>query len=167
MKTKDIDILMDNQDYFSTVRNQLDSIILAKQRLRELDVIRSERFVGEIGEWLAETIFGGKRVKSTSQKGYDIIRGELRVQVKTHAKGDENNARWTEFKYEMGQFDEFLIIVMSKELKLKEVYKIPEKIVFTKIDETKKQRVVNWDDHSAYSIKLIDLPNQELVKLFC
>ena len=29
--------------------------------LRELDVTRSERLVGEMGEWLAESIFGGRR----------------------------------------------------------------------------------------------------------
>lgn len=157
---------MSEQDDFSIVRDQLDSIVEAKRRLRELDVIRSERMVGEIGEWLAESILGGERVQSTSQKGHDVIREDLRVQVKTHAKGDENNARWTDFKYEPGQFDELVIIVMSKDLKLKEVFRIPEEVVFERIDETKKQRVVNWDDHADSSIELSDLPNQELVELF-
>ena len=158
--------LMPEQDHFPEVREQLDSIVEAKRRLRELDVIRSERMVGEIGEWLAESIFGGERVKSTSQKGYDLIGDGRRVQVKTHAKGDENNARWTEFKYEPGQFDEFVIIVMSKELRLKEVYRIPEEIVFERIDETKKQRIVKWDDYADFGIALSNLPNQELVELF-
>lgn len=134
--------------------------------LRELDVIRSERLVGELGEWLAESIFGGQRAESSTQKGYDIINNDRKVQVKTHAKGDGNNARWTEFKYQRGEFDDFIIIVMTKEFRLKEVYHIPEEVVFERINEAKKQRVLDWDAYPEYSVPLDELPNQELVSLF-
>ena len=134
--------------------------------LWELDVIRSERLVGEMGEWLAESIFGGRRADSSSQKGFDIINNDRKVQVKTHAKGDDNNARWTEFKYEKGDFDELIIIIMTKEYRLKEVYNIPEEVVFERINESKKQRVVDWDAYPEYAIPLDKLPNQELVSLF-
>ena len=55
---------------------------------------------------------------------------------------------------------------MSKEYRLKEVYSIPEEIVFERINESKKQRVVDWDAYSDYVIPLDELPNQELVSLF-
>jgi hypothetical protein len=152
--------------YYQTVRQYLDSLVEAKRRLRELDVTRSERLVGEMGEWLAESIFGGRRAESSSQKSYDIINNDRKVQVKTHAKGDGNNARWTEFKYQRGEFNDFIIIVMTNGYRLKEVYHIPEEIVFERINEAKKQRVVDWDAYPEYAIPLDELPNQELVSLF-
>ena len=148
------------------IRSALDSMVRAKRVLRDYDVTRSERLVGEIGEWLVESIFGGERASSSSQKGYDIIRDDRRVQVKTHAKGDANNARWTEFKYQKGEFDDFVIVVMSKEYCLKEIFYIPEDVLFERINESKKQRVVDWDQYHDCRIGLDDLPNQDLVNLF-
>lgn len=151
---------------YEEVRKYLDSLVTAKRMLRELDVTRSERLVGELGEWLAKSIFGGQRAPSSSQKGFDIINNDRRVQVKTHAKGDDNSARWTEFKYQRDEFDELVIIVMTKEYRLKEVYLIPEEKVFARIDESKKQRVVDWNKYRDCSIPLDKLPNQELINLF-
>lgn len=147
-------------------RAAINKIVEGKKSLRELDVIRSERLVGEIGEWLAESIFGGERAKSSSQKGYDLIIDSKKYQIKTHAKGDKNNARWTQFKYNKGEFDFFIIIVMSKEFYLKEVYRIDEEILFSRIDETKKQRVVDWDKYQEFKIPLDQLSNQEIVREF-
>ena len=147
-------------------RAAINKIVEGKKSLRELDVIRSERLVGEIGEWLAESIFGGERAKSSSQKGYDLIIDSKKYQIKTHAKGDKNNARWTQFKYNKGEFDFFIIIVMSKEFYLKEVYCIDEEILFSRIDETKKQRVVDWDKYQEFKIPLDQLSNQEIVREF-
>ena len=148
------------------VRIAIDKIVEGKKSLRELDVIRSERLVGEIGEWLAEKIFGGERAISSSQKGYDLIIDGKKYQIKTHAKGDKNNARWTQFNYSKGEFDYFIIIVMSKEIYLKEVYLIDEETLFNRIDETKKQRVVDWDKYQEFKKTLGQLPNQEVVKEF-
>jgi hypothetical protein len=148
------------------VRECLNSLVKAKQRLRDLDVIRSERLVGEIGEWLVESLFGGSRAESSSQKGFDIVKDNSKIQVKTHAKGDDNNARWTQFGYKRGEFDFLVIVVMSKELYLKEVFYIPENVTIDRIDTKKKQRVVDWDKYKDFSIPLDQLPNQDLVQLF-
>ena len=147
-------------------RAAINKIVEGKKSLRELDVIRSERLVGEIGEWLAESIFGGERAKSSSQKGYDLVIKGKKYQIKTHAKGDKNNARWTQFKYSKGEFDFFILIVMSKEIYLKEVYLIDEEKLFSRIDETKKQRVVDWDKYQEFKIPLDQLSNQEIVREF-
>jgi hypothetical protein len=45
------------------VRRLLTKIYEAKNALRKLDVIRSERFTGELGEWMAETACKGARAK--------------------------------------------------------------------------------------------------------
>lgn len=151
---------------YALAREAIDHITSGKQALRNLKVIRSERLVGEIGEWFAEELLGAKRADSTSQAGYDNRLGDLKIQVKTHAKGDDNNARWTEYRYDRGVFDELIILVFSKEFYLKEFYRIPEEIAYNSVDRTKKQTVLKWDNMNSYRIELDDLPNQNLVMQF-
>ena len=45
-------------DYIK-IRNALDRLIDAKKDLRKLGVLRSERTIGEYGEWFAEKMTGG------------------------------------------------------------------------------------------------------------
>jgi hypothetical protein len=148
------------------IRSAINKIVDGKNTLRKLGVIRSERLIGEIGEWIGKSIFGGESAESSSQKGYDLVIDGKKYQVKAHAKGENNNARWTEFKYEKGQFDYLVIIVMCSDLYLKEVYCIDEETVFSRLNLSKKQRVVDWDNYTDYKIPLAKLPNQDLVKLF-
>lgn len=157
---------MNHDKNIAEARHALDQIAQAKETLRRLDVIRSERMTGEIGEWLIEQIYGGARAASTSQKGYDLEIDGLRYQVKTHAKGDNNSARWTEFKYERGVFDFFIILVLSKEYAIKELYRIPEHVVFERINETLKQRVLKWDDFSDCLVPIGDIDNEAILKEF-
>ena len=69
-------------DYIK-IRNALDRLIDAKKDLRKLGVLRSERTIGEYGEWFAEKMTGARRDDSTSRKGYDLLlNGSWRIQVK-------------------------------------------------------------------------------------
>jgi len=90
----------------------------------------------------------------------------MRIQVKTHAKGDSNNARWTDYRYDRGAYDELIILVFSKELVLREFYRAPEAVAYNLVDRTKKQLVLKWDSLAPYRIALSDLPNQDLVGMF-
>jgi hypothetical protein len=151
---------------YRDVRDALNQIVSAKQILRNLKVIRSERFTGELGEWFVGEMYNALPAASTSQKGWDLMLGDRRIQVKTHAKGDGNNARWTELgKYTEEDFDELIIVVFTKEFSLKELYKVPVKDAISHVKG--KQRVIGWNDISRFKIKLKNLPKQDLVKLFC
>lgn len=85
------------------------------------------------------------------------------MQVKTHAKSDDNNARWTEIKYTADEFDELIVVVLSKEL-LKEIYRVPRDVVLNRAGG--KQRVIKWDNLSDYRLDIHALPKQGLVALF-
>jgi len=142
------------------VKEALNQFVEAKQKLRSLDVIRSERVTGEIGEWFAEQLTGAKRAKSSTQKGWDLTDGKKKYQVKTHAKGDDNNARWTTWKYNNNEFDELILLVFSKEFRLKEAYQIPYKVTQDRVDFSKKRVVLRWDDFKDFKIAIS--PNDDL-----
>jgi hypothetical protein len=165
-KSGEISMTSNDQNPYAAQRQAIDGIIAGKQALRDLGVIRSERMIGEIGEWFVELLLGGSRAESTPQSGYDIVLGQKRIQVKTHAKGDNNNARWTAYHYPRGAFDELIIVVFTKELFLKEFYRLPKTAAYEDVDRTKKQHVVKWDHLKQYQVALEDLPNQPLVNAF-
>jgi hypothetical protein len=83
-------------DIYKKVRSAVQQLIRAKNNLKSLGVLRSERLVGEFGEWFAEQLISGERATSTTQSGWDLICNGKKYQVKTHAKSESNGARWTE-----------------------------------------------------------------------
>jgi hypothetical protein len=133
------------------IRKLLDSIYKAKVKLKQKGVLRSERFTGELGEWLAECAYGGKRAKATSQKGWDITltnkNGSQLLQVRTHAKGKTNTAAWTEIKPDSIElFDRLIIIVLSDDFFIKEWYDIPKESLRRLLTQSGKSWVVYWKD---------------------
>ncbi len=155
-----------NENYLK-IREALNDLAEAKQRLSDLNVIRSERLVGEIGEWFFTAIYGGKRAISSSQKGWDIELDDKKIQIKTHAKGDKNNARWTEIDEEkVKEFEELVIIVFTKEFYLKEFYKIQKEAIGNLLEQSGKIKVLKWEKLSHHKIELECLPNQKIIKIF-
>ena len=148
------------------IRRALDDLVEAKRKLRECGVLRSERFVGEIGEWFVKSILEAKRAETSSQKGWDLLLDGKKIQVKTHAKGDDNNARWTEIKYDKEAFDELIVVIFTKEFHLKEFYRIPINIVMQRIVPSGKQKIIKWDDLNDHQVQIDNLPHQEITALF-
>jgi hypothetical protein len=150
-----------------TIQKYIRQFVEAKQQLKNLDVLRSERTIGEFGEWFVEQIINGKRAATTSQSDWDIEAGGLLYQIKTHAKGPNNKARWTELKHTISGFDFLVIVVFSHDLYLKEYYQIPYNIVLARMIRSGKSSLVKWDHYKDYQIFLDKLPLQnELVKHF-
>ena len=137
---------------YQEIKDTVNDFIQAKKKLKELDVLRSERLTGEFGEWFAEKLTSAKRAKSTTQSGWDLIRDEEKFQVKTHAKSSSNKARWTEWKYTEKKFDFLVLLIFSQELRLREAYIIPYKIAEERINKKLKQIVLKWDDYPDYKI---------------
>ena len=153
-------------NYYYGVRDALNKIAAGKQILRKLNVIRSERFVGELGEWFVCEIYGALR-PNLKCKYWNLMLGMHRIQVKAHGNGDCDIFRHTMFeKYTEDDFDELIIVIFTKEFKLQELYKLPAKEAISKA-AGKKLPAIAWNDISDYKIRLQDLPNQDLVKLFC
>ena len=138
---------------YNLIKENINLFISAKNKLKDLDVIRSERIIGEFGEWFAEELTGAKRANSTSQKGWDLILNGKKFQVKTHAKGEGNKARWTQWNYNDDEFDVLVILIFSSSLELREAYIIPYNIAQARINKNKKQVVLKWDDYFDYKVK--------------
>jgi len=153
------------------VRELLRTLYETKASLRELGVLQSERFTDELGEWLVEKAYNGTRVDSTSQPGWDVIATEggreIRLQVKAHAKGKKNNARWTEIHADsLAHFDRLVIVVLSDDYFIKEWYDIPTHAVRQVLVPTRKLPVVNWDKVQGYAIDWRKLPSAALILSF-
>src|ERR1700741_4087433 len=100
------------------------------QSLRELKeegiLINKKDFNCQIGEWIVETIYDGKRAASGIQKGWDVDVKGKHIQVKCHATATGNNSRWSAVNnLTTEKVDELIIIVFSFDYKLKEYYQIP------------------------------------------
>jgi hypothetical protein len=146
-----------------TVRELLVTLYETKAALRKLGVLRSERLTGELGEWLVETAYYGTRAKSTTQTGWDIkvSKGgqEVRIQVKAHAKGQKNGARWTDInRGSLDYFERLVIVVLSDDYFVKEWYDIPTPVLRQVLVPTKKSHVVNWESVKAYAVDWRKLP---------
>ena len=62
----------------------IENFMLAVSKLRELKVIKSDRFLGDLGEFLASSEFGLALAKSLRQRGHDTEGEHDRVQIKFH-----------------------------------------------------------------------------------
>ena len=83
----------------------LDSIAEGIHSLQELGVIRSRKFVSDYGEWIVCQLFGGRVAKSKTQRGWDVLANDERIQVKTHSKAFDNPNRWSSIKGGPDDFD--------------------------------------------------------------
>ena len=144
------------------VRIALDVLSMAKQRLRELGVLRSERVTGEIGEYFACELFGYTRAVTTSNKGWDLLgpKGQ-KIQVKSHAKGPGNRCRKSEIN-DLSQFDELVIIVMSPEYRLHEVYRISSRQVslLAGLNTQTGKIEVPWNALTDFSVNPLTHPSE-------
>src|ERR1700735_2371695 len=87
---------------------------------REGVLINKKDFTCQIGEWLVEMIYDGKRAQSAIQKGWDINANGKYIQVKAHAKAENNNSRRTKIdKNSAEKIDELIIVVFTPNYKLK------------------------------------------------
>lgn len=152
-------------------RALLTTLYRTKEALRQKGVMRSERFTGELGEWLVEVAYRAKRASATSQRGWDVqaeTDGKISLlQVKTHAKGKKNSARWTELRPEcLELFDRLVIVVLSDDYFIKEWFDIPKEALRSMLTQSGKSWIVRWDDAKAHAQDLRRLPGAEALGEF-
>lgn len=131
----------------------------AKKRLRELSIIRSERVLGEIGEFYFLQLFGGTAANATSQKGWDISWDGKRVQVKSHAKSSTNPAEWTNISLydpERPGFDLLFLLIFTQDLVLSRIYWCGGRPLQA------GTRVVKWRNLDPFP--LTDIPDGEFLQ---
>lgn len=84
-------------------------------RLQELGVIRSSRFLGDVGEFLCKEAFGTELVAQLRQPGHDGMDGDERVEIKFNNSTAGNNINaGSPAKYDA------LVVVVGPRSKLRE-----------------------------------------------
>ena len=85
----------------------ISNFMAAAAHLRLLGVIRSDRFLGDIGEFLAAAEYGLKLAKSGRQVGHDTEGDTDRVQIKFHNSVTRTNINVGD----PSQYDRLLIVL--------------------------------------------------------
>jgi hypothetical protein len=138
--------------------------------LRNENILTNKKdFTGQIGEWLVEQIFDGKRATSAVQEGWDVEVNGRFIQVKTHSKDEHNKTRWTSIcSTPACNVDELIIIVFSHHYKLLEFYQVPWGIAKTKIkmNAKKNRETLRWSELKENKKEIGELPMQKVVGLF-
>lgn len=158
-----------NTDHLKA-RKLLDTIAQAKMALQSMGVIRSERFTGELGEWMAEVAYNAQRAEGTSNPDWDLSVPSTNeyLQVKTHAKGSENNAKWTALKTQsVKSFNRLIIIVLTPDYYIKKWYDVPSVVVREKIIKCGSLHIIKWNDVADYELLVSELPFGERISPFC
>ncbi|WP_343740304.1 DUF6998 domain-containing protein [Delftia tsuruhatensis] len=109
----------------ATPRAALSALSDALMALREAGIIRSTRFIGDIGEWYVATLYHGELSSNQAQKGWDILERSTgaRLQVKTQTF-DPKNA-WNYLNTHPDLFDRLVVVILHPTLKIRDLYDIP------------------------------------------
>jgi hypothetical protein len=142
--------------------------LTALRKIRQLNIApNSKDFTSQLGEWLTEQLFDGKRAESGIQKSWDVIAENKKIQVKTHAKAKTTNARWSYIKFDIqADLDELIIIVFSDEYKLKEFIKVNWSKALPLIKHEKDGDKIYWNHLKEFQVEINELPKQEIISLF-
>jgi hypothetical protein len=82
------------------IKNAIHDYLSALQKMRQLNIApNSKDFTSQLGEWLVEQIYEGKRAESGIQRYWDVLVENKKIQVKTHAKASKTDARWSYIKF--------------------------------------------------------------------
>ena len=150
------------------ISNALANYLIVLKELRSLGVLtNSKDFSSQIGEWIVEEIYQGKRAENGIQKYWDVDCSLGKIQVKTHAKGNKTTARWSNIKkIETNEINHVVIIVFNKNYELQEFYHAPWDFVFSNIREHKDADRIFWDDLKNYKVPLNELNKHKSLEIF-
>lgn len=124
----------------SDQKSAIAQFFQAVERLEELEVIRSSRFLGDIGEFLCADTFGTVLVDELRLPGHDGTHEGKRVQVKFNNSPTGNNINvGNPEKYEE------LVVVLGPKSKLREADHWPGEFRFYRFasEEVKPWRTLN------------------------
>ena len=153
---------------YEEIHNALLDYLKALRKLRELKIApNSKDFTSQLGEWLVEQIYDGKRAISGIQRCWDVKVNNTKIQVKAHAKAAKTSARWSYIKLDpTADIDELIIIVFSPEYKLKEFFKLKWFDALPLIKQEKDGDKIYWNHIKNYQFDIKALPKPDLISVF-
>jgi len=149
----------------------INNYVNAIQALHRIGILRSRHdFTSQIGEWLVETIYSGKRAISSIQRGWDVDVNGWHIQVKAHAKAEGNNNRWSIIDKNLtDKIDELIVIEFTPFYRILKFYKVPwsEALPFIESRNIKSPRFeLSWSKIASFEVNLDALPRQDVVSIF-
>ncbi|RYX98708.1 hypothetical protein EON78_04910 [bacterium] len=131
------------KNYFGALKDLKDAGITSNKK----------DFTSQIGEWFVSELYGGVKATNSIQKDWDIMLGEKKIQVKTHAKSITNFNRKTPIKFNNeAKIDELIIIIFTEDYNLKEFYKVPWLDALPLIKRNKGADIIHWDHLHKFKI---------------
>lgn len=127
--------------------------------LRTCGVIRSTRFVGDIGEWYVATLYGGHLAKSRVQTGWDVLEPSTgaRLQVKTQTFDRRN--QWNYLSTSPDAFDRLVVVLLTEALTLRDLYSIPSPGIAAVVRVGKESKpMYRFRDLEPWRVRVSDLP---------
>lgn len=119
-KSKTITILSepDNKAIFEAI----SSVNASYQILREMQILLNGKNLPiQLGEWYAKCIFGLHQKKSTSQRGFDFVIDDKRVEVKVHW-ADTSSPKGVKLRKSLVEMSDYCIIIyIAKNFMVREI----------------------------------------------
>lgn len=124
--------------YIPDHKEILDSISVVHnvyEKLREFNIlINGKNLPIQIGEWYAKSIFGLKQVRSTSQRGFDFLLGDKRVEVKVHWN-DKSSPKGVKVRKSLVKLSDCIIVMyVAKDFTIRDICFLDSDFVERKFD---------------------------------
>lgn len=136
-----------------TVIHALGGLAAIHSSLQQTGAVRSQRIVGDLGEWIASQVLGLNICTSRVQAGWDLEGDGMRVQVKTHAKGSTNHGRRTSLRSDALRFDALVIVVLSDAYLLRSLIGIPQPVIASVRCNANDRRMIQWGGMSEFAFR--------------
>lgn len=139
--------------------------ILSKEQI----ILNGKNLPTQLGEWYVKCIFGLKQIKSTSQRGFDFVMGDKRVEVKVEWS-DVSSPKGVKLKKSLVDLSDYCIIIyVAKNFMIREVCFLDSEYVSRKYSSKGHTIFLKDSDVNAYffskSSKHFDKINNPVVFL--
>ncbi len=117
---------------------------------KEQIILNGKNLPTQLGEWYAKCIFGLKQVKSTSQRGFDFVLGDKRVEVKIEWS-DVSSPKGVKLKKSLVDLSDYCIIIyVAKNFMVREVCFLDSEYVSRKFSSKGHTIFLKDSDVSSY-----------------
>jgi hypothetical protein len=137
-------------DYMEKVIKAIKMLHDSVEKLKNLGVFRSQKWVADYGEWLVTKLFDGELANSRTQEGWDVKIADTKVQLRPSFVPPSGG--YTRFDPEK-EFDELIAVGLTDNMKIDRMYRISKEKLMTIIHDGGEKRV-NWTDLKCYSVDL-------------
>lgn len=143
----------------SSPEQAISALSEALSVLRGAGIIRSTRFVGDIGEWYVASLYEGDLSSSQAQKGWDVLERSTgaKLQVKTQTFDPKN--QWNYLTTEPDNFDRLIVVILTQTFNIQALYDIPSEDVKRVVRTGKERKLIyRFNDLVPWRVQINTLP---------